>query len=149
MCPSAPAMRTESRPATPAQVRLLFGLSSLTALPLVAVVMLYFTGHQSAPDQATAWRAFAVALAAGACWGLALVRFVPIFGGTLPSRASVRTVLTVISTVSLVVVVAIGRLVHQAIPATMGFGAGADAVIATVLLIRSLRSLSEIATPPR
>ncbi|HKV29441.1 MAG TPA: hypothetical protein VJT14_00325 [Candidatus Dormibacteraeota bacterium] len=144
-----PIMRTESQPATREQVGLLVGLSSLTALPLLTIVMVYVTGHQTAPDHAPAWRAFAIALAAGAFWGLVFVRFVPLFGGALPGSPSVRTVLAILAAVSLIVVEVIGRVAHQALPVTMGFIAGTDSVLAIVLLIRSLRRLSEIATTPR
>jgi hypothetical protein len=119
-------------------VRLLIGLSSLTVLPMVAFAMVYVTAHQSAPDHAPTWRAFAAALAAGACWGIVLVRFVPVFGGSL---------LLILFLVSLIVVEAIGRVAHQTVPITMGFIAGTDAILAIVLLMRSLRSLSEIARP--
>jgi hypothetical protein len=50
--------------------------------------------------------------------------------------------------VALVVVVVIGRLVHQAVPLTTGFLAGIDAVLATVLLTRSLRSMRQNPMPP-
>lgn len=143
-------MNTTSRPATPDQVRLLIGLSSLMGLPMLAVVMVYFTGHQTAPDHAPAWWAFAVALAVGATTvGLVLVRFVPLFGGTLPELAPVRTALAFTPIVALFVVVVIGRLVQQAVPVTTGFIAGVDVVLATVLLIRSLRALSESTSGPR
>jgi hypothetical protein len=56
-------MSTTRRPATPDQVRLLIGLSCLTVLPLLAVVMVYFTVRQTALDHAPAWWAFACALA--------------------------------------------------------------------------------------
>jgi FtsH-binding integral membrane protein len=116
---------------------------------MVAFVMVYVTAHQSASDHAATWRAFTAALAAGACWGMVLVRFVPVFGGSPPSRRSLRTVLLVLFLVSLIVVEAIGRVAHQTVPLTMGFIAGTDAILATVLLMRSLRSLSEIARPSR
>jgi hypothetical protein len=140
-------MHTESPPATPDQVRLLIGLSSLAVLPMVAFVMVYVTAHQSASDHAPTWRAFTAALGAGACWGMVLVRFVPVFGGSLPGRRSLRTVLLVLFLVSLIVVEAIGRVGHQTVPLTMGFIAGTDAILAIVLLTRSLRSLGEIARP--
>jgi hypothetical protein len=142
-------MPDESRPASPEQVRLIFGLSSLAMLPLVAIVMVYLIGHQAAADQAPAWRAFAVALVAGACLGAVLVRFVPLFGGSLPGRQSVRTALGIVPVFALIVVIAVGRLAHQGVPVTMGFVAGTDAFLAIVLLTRSLRSLSQMATPPR
>jgi hypothetical protein len=131
-------MTTTSRPATPDQVRLLIGLSSLVVLPMVAFVMVYFTGHQTVPDHAPAWWAFAFALAAGAALGLVLVRFVPLFGGTTPTLAPVRTALSLTPVFCLFVVVVIGRLVQQAVPVTTGFIAGLDAVLACVLLFRSL-----------
>ena len=43
-------MSKPSRPATPDQVRLLIGLSSLMVLPLLAVVMIYFTVHQTVAE---------------------------------------------------------------------------------------------------
>ena len=142
-------MNTTSRPATPDQVRLLIGLSCLTVLPMLAVVMVYFTGHQAASDHAPAWRAFALALAVGVTQGLIWVRFVPRFGGTVPKDSSVRAALAFTPIVALVMVVVIGRLVQQAVPMTTGFIAGIDVVLATVLLFRSLRALSETATHPR
>jgi len=42
--------------------------------------------------------------------------------------------------VALAAVLLVGRLVDQAVPVTTGFLAGVDAVLAGVLLIRSLRS---------
>ena len=80
-------MGATSRPATPNQVRLLIGLSSLVVLPMLAVVMIYFTAHQTTPDHGPAWRAFVFALAVGAIMGGALVRFVPTFGGSVPAPA--------------------------------------------------------------
>jgi hypothetical protein len=142
-------MPDESRPASPEQVRLIFGLSSLAMLPLVAIVMVYLIGHQAAADQAPAWRAFAVALAAGAGMGVMLVRFFPLFGGSPPGRRSVRTALAILAPIALLAVIWIGRLAHQGVPVTMGFVAGTDAFLAIVLLTRSLRSLSQMATPPR
>jgi hypothetical protein len=50
---------------------------------------------------------------------------------------------------ALVLVVVIGRLLHQAIPLTTGFIAGIDAVLATVLLLRSLRAMSITTGSPR
>jgi hypothetical protein len=105
---------------------------------MVAFVMVYFTGHQTVPDHAPAWWAFACALVAGAAMGLVLVRFVPVFGGTTPTLAPVRTALSVAPIFCLFVVVVIGRLVHQAVPVTTGFVAGLDTVLASVLLFRSL-----------
>ena len=146
---SDPIMSQESRPANQEQVRLLIGFSSLTALPLVAIVMVYVAGHQTAADQAAAWQSFAFALVAGACWSLVFVRFVPLFGGSLPSRPTVRNVLSILVVVSLFVVEVIGGIAHQALPVTLGFIAGTDAVLAIVLLIRSLRSLSQMQPPPQ
>jgi hypothetical protein len=135
-------MSTTSRPATPDQVRLLIGLSSLMVLPMLAVVMVYFTGHQTAPLQAPSWRAFVFALVVGAATvGLVLVRFAPLFGGTPPTRAPARIAVQFAPLFGLFLIVVIGRLVHQAVPVTTGFIAGVDAVLATVLLIRSLRAM--------
>ncbi len=142
-------MSTTSRPATPDQVRLLIGLSSFMVLPMVAVVMIYVTGQQAAPDHAPAWRAFAFALAVGATVGLVLVRFIPLFGGTLPELAPVRTALPLTPIILLFLVIVVGRLMQQAVAVTTGFVAGVDAVLATILLIRSLRALSESTTRPR
>ena len=142
-------MNTTSRPATPDQIRLLIGLSSLMVLPMVAVVMVYYMAHQSAPDPAPAWRAFAFALVAGAAVGLALVRFVPLFGGTLPTLAPVRAVLPFTPIILLFLLVVVGRLVQQAVPVTTGFIGGGEAVVAMVLLIRSLRAMRESTTRPR
>src|SRR5229473_1378961 len=142
-------MSTTSRPATPDQVRLLIGLSSFMVLPMVAVVMIYVTGQQAAPDHAPAWRAFAFALAVGATVGLVLVRFIPLFGGTLPELAPVRTALPLTPIMLLFLVIVVGRLMQQAVAVTTGFVAGVDAVLATILLIRSLRALSESTTRPR
>jgi hypothetical protein len=114
------------------------GLSCLTVLPMVAFVMVYFTGHQTVRDHAPAWWAFAFALVAGAAMGLVLVRFIPLFGGTTPTLAPVRTALSVAPILCLFVVVVIGRLVQQAVPVTTGFIAGLDAVLASVLPFRSL-----------
>jgi hypothetical protein len=86
-----PGMNTTSRPATPDQVRLLIGLSSLMGLPMVAVVMIYVTVNQATPDHGPAWRAFVLALAVGAIVGLVFARFFPLFGGTSPKLAAVRT----------------------------------------------------------
>jgi len=141
-------MSTTSRPATPDQVRLLIGLPSLMVLPMVAFVMVYFTG-QTASDHAPAWLAFAVALAVGGTQGLIWVRFVPPFGGTPPTQSSVRAAMAFSPVVALVLVVVIGRLVHQAVPLTTGFIAGIDAVLAPVLLIRSLRAISKTTGQPR
>jgi hypothetical protein len=142
-------MNTTSRPATPDQISLLIGLSSLMVLPLVAVVMIYFTVNQATPDHAPAWRAFAFALVAGVAVGLALVRFVPLFGGTLPTLAPVRAVLPFTPIILLFLLVVVGRLVQQVVPVTTGFIAGVDIMLATVLLIRSLRALRESTTRPR
>ncbi len=142
-------MNTTSRPATPDQIRLLIGLSSLMVLPMVAVVIGYYTAHQSASDPTPAWRAFAFALLAGAAVGLALVRFVPLFGGTLPTLAPVRAVLPFTPIILLFLLVVVGRLVQQAVPVTTGFIGGGEAVVATVLLIRSLRAMRESTTRPR
>jgi hypothetical protein len=57
--------------------------------------------------------------------------------------------LAVFAPVALLVVIWIGRLSHQGVPVTMGFVAGTDAVLAIVLVTRSLRGLSQIAPPPR
>lgn len=142
-------MNTTSRPATPDQIRLLIGLSSLMVLPMVAVVMVYSTAHQTAPDPAPAWRAFAFALVAGAAVSLALVHFVPLFGGTLPTLAPVRAVLTFTPIILLFPLVVVGRLVQQVVPVTSGFIGGGEAAVATVLLIRSLRAMLESTTRPR
>ena len=138
----------EPRPATPEQVRLIIGLSCLMALTMVAVVMVYVVGQQAASAQVATWGAFAVAMAAGAGYGMVLVRFVPLFGGSLPRRPFARTLLAISSVVVLFVVQIVGRLAHQALAGTMGFIAGVDIVLAVVLLIISLRHLSEI-RPPR
>jgi len=143
------AMSTTSRPATPDQVRLIIGLSCLPSLLMLAAGMLYFASLQQTPDREPAWLAFAFALAGGAAWGLLLIRFVPLFGGTLPSQSTARTALPYAWVAVLVVAVVIGRLVHQTIPVAFGFLAGVDAVLATVLLLRSLRGRSETATQPR
>ena len=82
-------MNTTSRPATPDQVRLFIGLSSLMVLPMVAVVMIYGTVNQTTSDQAPAWRAFVLAVVVGAAVGLVLVSFVPLFGGTVPKLVPV------------------------------------------------------------
>jgi hypothetical protein len=142
-------MSATSRPATPDQVRLIIGLSCIPALPMVIIAMLYVTNLQATPDHASAWRAFAFALACGAAEGLLLVRFVPIFGGSLPSFTPARNALPFGWVAALLVAVVIGRLVHQGLPVTMGFIAGVDAVLATVLLLRSLRGFSQTATHPQ
>lgn len=142
-------MTTTSKPATPDQVRLLIGLSSLMVLPMLAVVMVYFTGHQTASDHAPAWRAFTLALAVGVTQGLIWVRFVPLFGGTVPKQSSARAALAFTPIVALALVVVIGRLVQQAVPMTTGFIAGIDAVLATVLLLRSLRAMSRTTGQPQ
>jgi hypothetical protein len=111
--------------------------------------MVYFASQQTAPERAPSWQAFAVALAAGSCLGAVFVRFLPTFGGSLPGRQSVRTALAILAPIALLVAIWIGRLAHHAVPVTMGFVAGTDAVLAIVLLTRSLRSLSQMATPPR
>ncbi len=110
-------MPIASQPATPEQLRLLFGLSSLAALPMVAIVMVYLTAHETVAE---------------------FVRFVPLFGGSPPSQP-LRSALAILVPVFPIVVVAIGRLAHEAIPVTMGLVAGTDAVLASVLLMRSLR----------
>jgi hypothetical protein len=142
-------MSTTSRPATPDQVRLLVGLSSLVVLPMVAFVMVYFTSHQTVPDHAPAWWGFALALAVGAVMGLVLVRFVPLLGGTVPALAPVRAAVAFAPIVALFVAIVIGRLLQQAVPVTTGFVAGVDVVLATVLLIRSLRAMNRTTGPPR
>ena len=142
-------MSTTSRPASPDQVRLLIGLSSLTFLPMLAFVMVYFTGHQTGSDHGPAWLAFAAALAVGGIQGLIWVRFVPLFGGTVPTQSAVRAALAFTPIVALAVVVVIGRLVQQAVPLTTGFIAGIDAVLAPVLLIRSLRAMSKTTRRPQ
>lgn len=134
-------MPTESRPATPERLRLLFGLSCLAVLPIVAIVMVYVTVHQRAPERLPAWRAFAVALAAGACLGAVLLRFVPVFGGSTPGRPRMRTASAILAPFALLVLIAIGRLLEQSVPVAMGFVVGTDAVLAIVLLTRSLRGL--------
>jgi hypothetical protein len=108
-------------------------------LPLDVVVMAYVTVHQTVLDHAPAWRAFAFAVAVGAAVGLLFVRFFPLFGGTLPTVAAVRTAVPFTPIVALVLVGVLGRVLHQYIPATTGFVAGVDAVLAAVLLPRSLR----------
>lgn len=133
-------MSTTSRPATPDQVRLLIGLSCLPVLPLLGIVIAYFIRHQPAADRPPALWAFASALAVGATMGLAFVRFMPLFGGTVPRLAPVRAAVAFYPIVALGVVVVIARLLHQAVPVTTGFIAGVDAVLAIVLLIRSMRS---------
>jgi hypothetical protein len=144
-----PGMNTTSRPATPDQVRLLIGLSSLMGLPMVAVVMIYVTVNQATPDHGPAWRAFVLALAVGAIVGLVFARFFPLFGGTSPKLAAVRTALPFTPIVAFVVVEVVGRVLHQSVPVTTGFLAGVDAVLATILLISSLRALSESTTRSR
>jgi hypothetical protein len=103
---------------------------------MAVVVMLYVTSQQSAADRAPAWLAFAFALAVGAIMGLVLIGFVPFFGGTVPALAPVAFA----PIVALVVAIVVGRLVHQAVPVTIGFIAGIDLLLAVVLLIRSLRT---------
>jgi hypothetical protein len=71
--------------------------------------------------------------------GLIWVRFIPLFGGTVPKYAPVRAAVAFTPIVALLLVVVIGRLVQQAVPVTTGFIAGVDAVLGTVLLTRSLR----------
>ena len=46
-------------------------------LPLLAVVMISYTAHQTTADHGPAWRAFVFALAVGGIMGGTLVRFVP------------------------------------------------------------------------
>jgi hypothetical protein len=117
---------------------------------MVAFVMVYFTSHQTVPDHAPAWRAFAFALAVGAATvGLVLVRFVPLFGGTASTLAPVRTAVAFAPLIGLFVVVVIGRLLQQAVPVTTGFIAGVDGVLAAVLLIRSLRAMNRTTGQPR
>lgn len=142
-------MPGESRPATPEQVRLLIGLSSLLSLPMLAFVMLYVTSQTTASGHLPAWRAFAVGLGLGACVGAVWVRFIPLVGGSAPSRPAVSRALVFAAPVALIAIIWIGRLVHQAIPLTTGLIAGTDAVLAIVLLLRSLRGLSQIAPPPQ
>ena len=132
-------MGATSRPATPNQVRLLIGLSSLVVLPMLAFVMIYLTAHQTTPDHGPAWRAFVFALAVGAIMGGALVRFVPTFGGSVPAPAPFRAAAAFVPFVALAAVLLVGLLVHQPVPVTTGFLAGVDAVLATVLPIRSRR----------
>jgi len=133
-------MSTTSRPATPNQSHLLIGLSSLIFLPMLAVVMISYTAHQTTPDHGPAWRAFVFAVAVGVIMGGVLVRAVPTFGGTVPALAPVRGAAALVPFVALAVVFLVGRLVHQPVPVTTGFLAGVDAVLAAVLLLRSLRS---------
>lgn len=133
-------MSTSSRPATPEQVRLLIGLSCLPVLPLLGIVIAYFIRHQPAADRPAALWSFAFALAVGASMGLTLVRFVPLFGGTMPAVTALRAAVAFFPIVALVVAVVIARLLHQSVPVTTGFIAGVDAVLAAVLLFRSLRS---------
>lgn len=83
--------------------------------------------------------AFAFALAVGATMGLAFVRFMPVFGGTVPRLAPVRAAVAFYPIVALGVVVVIARLLHQAVPVTTGFIAGVDVMLAAVLLFRWLR----------
>ena len=101
------------------------------------------------PRWTLAWRAFALALVVGAAVGLALVRFVPLFGGTLPTLAPVRAVLPFTPIILLFLLIVVGRLVQQAVPVTIGFIGGGEAVVATVLLVRSLRAMRESTTRPR
>jgi hypothetical protein len=108
-------------------------------LPLLAVVMIYFTVQQTTPDHRPAWRAFVLTLVVGAIMGGDLVSFAPIFGGTVPALAPVRAAAAFVPIVALVVVLLVGGLLHQAVPVTSGFLAGVDAVLASVLLTRSLR----------
>src|SRR5260370_36536060 len=105
-------MNTTSRPATPDQIRLLIGLSSLMVLPMVAVVMVYYMAHQSASDPTPALRAFAFALVAGAAVGLPLVRFLPLVRGTLPRLRPARAVLPITPIIPLVLGVAFGPCVR-------------------------------------
>jgi len=77
-------------------------------LPMVAVVMIYVTVHQTTTDHAPAWRAFLLALAVGAAVGLILVRLVPVVGGKLPKFAPLRAALTVIPIIALFAVIVIG-----------------------------------------
>ena len=107
---------------------------------MLAVVMISYTAHQTTADHGPAWRAFVFALAVGGIMGGTLVRFVPTFGGTVPALAPVRAAAAFVPLVALAVVLLVGRLVHQPVPVTTGFVAGVDAVLAAVLLIRSLRS---------
>jgi hypothetical protein len=132
-------MSTSSRPATPEQVRLLIGLSCLPILPLLGFVIAYFIRQQPAAERPPALWAFAFALAVGATMGLAFVRFMPVFGGTVPRLAPVRAAVAFYPIVALGVVVVIARLLHQAVPVTTGFIAGVDAMLAAVLLFRWLR----------
>lgn len=142
-------MSTTSQPATPDQVRLIIGLSCLPPLLMLVAGMAYFTSLEATTDRASAWLAFALALASGAAWGLVLIRFVPLFGGTLPSMSVARTALPYAWIGVVVVAVVIGLLVHHAVPVGIGFLAGVDAVLAIVLLFRSRGGMSQAATDPR
>jgi hypothetical protein len=111
--------------------------------------MVYFASLQATTDRVSAWLAFALALGAGAVWGLVLIRFVPLFGGTAPSLSPARAAFPFAWIAVLVVAVVIGRLVHQTVPAGIGFLAGVDAVLAIVLLLGSRGNLNQTATDHR
>lgn len=67
----------------------------------------------------------------------------------MPKLVPVPGVLPFTPVLLLFLLVVIGRLVQQVVPVTTGFIGGGEAVVATVLLIRSLRALSETRTHPR
>lgn len=138
-------MSTTPPPATPDQARLIIGLSCLTSLPMLGIAMMYMTRYQVASDRAPTWLAFGFALTVGVIMGLVLVRFVPVLGGTVSPLAPVRAAVAFVP-VALVVAVVVGQLAHQAVAVTIGFVAGVDALLAAVLLIRSLGTLRKTTT---
>jgi hypothetical protein len=133
-------MSAPSGPASPQQIRLLIGLSGLPLLAGLVAVIVYVAGYQAVAGRSAAWVAFVVALVPGAIVGWCLVRFVPLFGGTVPRVASLRPALPYGAMVALLAAVVIGRLVHQAVPVPVGYLAGFEAVMASVLLIRSRKT---------
>jgi hypothetical protein len=123
-----------NQPATIQQIRLMFAASSLLGLFMVLGVTWWRLSTLTAPAQADALRAFAVAGTGGVFVTTLLVRFVrnPLW---TDSRGKVHPLWAVVFVSGLLVIPVIGRLTHEALPIVLGYVLGFDLVMLAVLLL--------------
>jgi hypothetical protein len=128
-----------NQPATIQQIRLMFAASSVLGLFMVLGVTWWWLSTLTAPAQADALRAFAVAGMGGVFVTTLLVRFVrnPLW---TDSRGKVHPLWAVVFVSGLLIIPVIGRLTHEALPIVLGYVLGFDLVMLAALLLLLSRS---------
>jgi hypothetical protein len=112
----------------------MFAASSVLALFMVLGVTWWWLSTLTAPAQADALRAFAVAGMGGVFMTILVVRFVrnPLW---TDSRGKVHPLWAVVFVGGLLVIPVMGRLTHEALPILFGYLVGFDVTMLAVLLI--------------